>query len=115
MISGMGGVFLQGIAWIDMSQKSGGALSLKEIIIDAPPCELCKGAQRMLNQSDDRDRAPLIDWAKVSKMSLHFTSSFTLPKAAIRQLPTAKHASHADKIPDGFIADLLTPPPRAAV
>lgn len=113
-VSGAGGILFQGIAWIEMSQKAGGIRYLTEVIVDAPPCELCETAQRMLDQRGDGQRSPLVDWGKVSEMSLYPPAAFNCPKTILAQVTASQFAAHSEKTPEGFIGELPTPPPRAA-
>lgn len=113
-VSGAGGILFQGIAWIEMSQKAGGIRYLTEVIVDAPPCELCETAQRMLDQRGDGQRSPLVDWGKTGEMVLYPAATFISPKTVLVPVPGHKFAAHSEKTPEGFIGELPTPPPRAA-
>lgn len=113
-VSGAGGILFQGIAWIDMSQKAGGIRYLAEVIVDAPPCERCEKAQRMLNQRGEGQRSPVIDWGKVSEMPLYPVAAFNSPRTVLVPIPSLKFAAYSEKTPDSFIGELPTPPPRSA-
>ena len=113
-VSGAGGILFQGIAWIDMSQKAGGIRYLTEVIVDAPPCERCERAQRMLDQRGEGKRAPLVDWGKTGEMPLYPVATFISPKTVLGPVAGRKFGTLSEKTPDGFIGELPSPPPRSA-
>ncbi len=59
LVSGFLPILVQGYAWIDMARDAGGIQMIGEIVSDAEPCEICRAAQEMRENSRKDKDTPL--------------------------------------------------------
>ncbi|MCF6314054.1 MAG: hypothetical protein L3J39_16525 [Verrucomicrobiales bacterium] len=111
VISGVVGIIFQGVAWVDMSQKSGGIRYLAQVVFEAEPCYLCETAQELLNQKGGEPDPKKMNRLKLSKLSLCAELKWDDVELCLPQNITFTETELWSL--KEFVAELSLPPPKA--
>lgn len=110
-VSGAPGYVVQGVAWWQMAERSGGLDQLSATIFEAAPCHLCCAA-RELNDSGDPESPGPSKRLQSFRLVATLTDSLSAPPAAIETQLSISSRARSDSPPGSRNDRPDTPPPR---